>query len=79
MTELRIALNYGGLTFACRVLAVKTTYGRRRLQVTPVAGSGVVWVWASRVSPIPAAEPADPTAAAPDAPTVGAVGKEGKP
>lgn len=34
----------------CKVLDVKNSYGRNRLLVVPVAGSGQVWVDISRVS-----------------------------
>ncbi len=37
------------LQVRCRVLDVKTSYGRPRLLITPIAGRGEQWVEMSRV------------------------------
>ena len=37
------------LTYEVEIIDVKSVYGNDRLQVTPVAGSGTVWVNADRV------------------------------
>jgi hypothetical protein len=34
----------GGLTIKIKILDVKNTYGRDRYLITPVEGSGTVWV-----------------------------------
>ena len=46
------------LTIACRVADVKTSYGRVRLLVTPLSGSGSQWVELGRlVRPVPPTRP----------------------
>jgi hypothetical protein len=37
------------LTYEVEIIDVKSVYGTDRLEVTPVAGSGTVWVNADRV------------------------------
>jgi hypothetical protein len=37
------------LTYEVEIIDVKSVYGNDRLQVTPVSGSGTVWVNADRV------------------------------
>lgn len=38
------------MNVACHVVDVKTSWGKRRLQVLPVAGNGTQWVELTRVS-----------------------------
>jgi hypothetical protein len=47
----RVYLEVGGIWFACRVIDAKNSYGKPRLQIIPVAGTGTKWVLESSVSP----------------------------
>lgn len=50
----RVALEPApGLEIYCLVLDAKTAYGRRRVQVAPVAGRGTAWVDVESTSPRP--------------------------
>lgn len=40
----RAEVSLGGLTVLVKILDVKQSYGRTRYLVTPVTGSGEVWV-----------------------------------
>ena len=39
-----VTVNLGGLHVKVTIVDFKTSYGRDRWQVTPVAGSGKVWL-----------------------------------
>lgn len=45
-----VLVRFEDLTLECRVLDVKSSYGRIRLSVSPVSGYGTQWVEMSRIS-----------------------------
>ena len=47
------------LTVLVRIVDVKTAWGKTRVQVTPTAGSGTVWVLLDSVTLHPAGEGAE--------------------
>jgi hypothetical protein len=47
-------LRAGELWIDCRVIDVKASWGKQRLQVAPVAGDGAQWVELSSVRPLAA-------------------------
>ncbi len=42
-----------GLRVLCTVTNAKSSYGKERLEIAPVAGEGKAWVNASSVTPVP--------------------------
>lgn len=44
-----VQVRCNGLIVACEVRDVKNSYGKPRLHVSPLAGSGAVWVELSRI------------------------------
>lgn len=46
---LTLKREYPGLEIEVQILDEKHVYGQRRYQVTPIAGSGTVWVLATKV------------------------------
>ncbi len=40
----KVTIELGGLKVAVKVLNYKNSYGRDRWKVTPVSGSGEIWV-----------------------------------
>jgi hypothetical protein len=48
----QITVDLEGLAVSCKVKDVKTAYGKYRLLVVPVSGSGEKWIETSRVKGI---------------------------
>jgi hypothetical protein len=44
-----VMVRFEDLTIACKVLDVKSSYGRIRLEVSPLSGTGRQWVEVSRI------------------------------